>query len=75
MSEGTDSVLHIESVPLNISYKSFKTSPVQNSYCDHRNFDSVNQSSAAGFRHCTGMPARYQILVRWKEKCLAKYLF
>jgi hypothetical protein len=30
-------MLDTESVPLNISYKSFK-----NSYCDHRNFDIVN---------------------------------
>jgi hypothetical protein len=40
--------LNTESVPSNISYKSFKTYnlPMQNSYCDHRNFDSVNQSLA-----------------------------
>ena len=37
--EGTDSVFNTKSVPSNISYKSFK-----NSYCDHRNFGSVNQS-------------------------------
>ena len=38
-------VFKTESVPANISYKSFKTHnlPMQNSYCDHRNFDSVNQ--------------------------------
>ena len=36
---------YTESVPSNIAYKSFKTQnlPMQNSYCDHRNFDSVNQ--------------------------------
>jgi hypothetical protein len=38
-------LLNNESVPSKISYKSFKTQnlPMQNSYCDHRNFDSVNQ--------------------------------
>jgi hypothetical protein len=30
-------------VPSNISYKSLKNFPMQNSYCDHRNFDSINQ--------------------------------
>jgi hypothetical protein len=42
--EGTNSVLNTESVPSNISYRSFKTKnlPMQNTYCDHRNFDSVN---------------------------------
>ncbi len=41
MFEGTDSVLKT-SVSSNTSYKSFKTQNflVQNSYCDHRNFDS-----------------------------------
>ena len=39
MCEETDSVLNSESVPSNISYKSFKTwnLPMQNSYYDHRN--------------------------------------
>ena len=43
MFEVTDLMLNTESVPSNISYKSFKTKnlPMQNSYCDHRNFDSV----------------------------------
>ena len=46
MCEGTESVSNIESVPSIISYKSFKTYnlPMQNSYCDHRHFDSVNQA-------------------------------
>jgi hypothetical protein len=45
MFEETDSVLNIKLVPSNISYKSFKKLlPMQNSYCDHRNFDSVNQA-------------------------------
>ena len=41
MFEGTHSVFNSESVPSNISYKSFKTQnlPKQNSYCDHINFD------------------------------------
>jgi hypothetical protein len=39
-------MFNTESVSSNISYKSFKTYnlPMHNSYCDHRNFDSVNQS-------------------------------
>jgi hypothetical protein len=39
-------VLNTKSVSSNISYKSFKTYnlPMQNSYCDHRNFDNVNQA-------------------------------
>jgi hypothetical protein len=43
MFEGTG----IESVPTNISYKSFKTYnlSMQNSYCDHRNFDSVYKAA------------------------------
>ena len=46
MFEGTDLVLNTDSVRPNISYKSFKTQKLslQNSYCDHRNFDSANQS-------------------------------
>ena len=38
-------MFNTDSVPSNISYKSFKTLnlPMQNSYCDDRNFDSVNQ--------------------------------
>ena len=46
MFEGADSVLNTESFPSKISYNYFKTYnlPLQNSYCDHRNFDSVNQS-------------------------------
>ena len=45
MFEAIDSVLSSKSVPSHsISYKSFKTRivPMQNSYCDHRNVDSVN---------------------------------
>ena len=44
MFEGTVSVFNTKSIFSNISYKSFKTQnlPMQNSYCDHRNFDSVN---------------------------------
>jgi hypothetical protein len=44
MFEETDSVLNTESFSSNISYKSFKTYNLakQNSYCDHRNFGSVN---------------------------------
>jgi hypothetical protein len=47
MIEGIDSVFNNESVSSDISYKSFKTYnlPMQNSYCDHRNFDSVNLQS------------------------------
>jgi hypothetical protein len=43
MFDETDSLLNIKSATSNISYKSFKTLPMQTSYCDHRNFDSVNQ--------------------------------
>ncbi len=46
MFKETDQSLNAESVPSNISYKSFRTQdlfPVQNSSCDHRNFDGVNQ--------------------------------
>ena len=54
MFEGNDSVFNS-----NICYKSFKTYnlPVQNSYCDHRNFDSLNQcqNSCISLRvHYTG---------------------
>jgi hypothetical protein len=38
MFAGTDSVFNTKSVSSNISYKQ-----MQDSYCDHRNFDSVNQ--------------------------------
>jgi hypothetical protein len=46
MFEQTDLMLNTDSVSSNISYKFFKTQnlPMQNSYCDHRNFDSVNQA-------------------------------
>jgi uncharacterized membrane protein len=49
MFERTDSVFNIKSVSSNISYKilqnvEFTYSRMQNSYCDHRNFDSVNHS-------------------------------
>jgi hypothetical protein len=46
MSEETDSEFNTKLVPSNISYKYFKTYnlPMQNSYCDHRNFDSVNRA-------------------------------
>ncbi len=42
MFEGTAYVFNTESVPSNISYKSYKTYnlPMQDSYCDHRNLDS-----------------------------------
>ena len=45
MLDETDSVLFTESVSSNISYKSFKTQSLlmQNSYCDHRKVESVNQ--------------------------------
>ena len=36
-------VFNTKSVPPNVSYKPFKNAPMKNSYCDHRNFDSVNQ--------------------------------
>jgi hypothetical protein len=36
-------VLNTESVPSNISCKSYANLPMQNSYCDHRNFDSVKK--------------------------------
>jgi hypothetical protein len=53
MFEGTDLMLNTDSVPTNISFKSFKTYnlPTQNSYCDDRNFDSVNH---AALTVCTG---------------------
>ena len=43
MFEETDLVLNKHRVPSNISYKTFETQnlTMQNSYCDHRNFDSV----------------------------------
>jgi hypothetical protein len=45
MFEGIDIVFNTESVSSNISYKSFKTYLCkENSYCDHRNFDIVEQS-------------------------------
>jgi hypothetical protein len=46
MFGGTVKPLYTEPIPSKISYKSFKTQnlPVQNSYCDHRNFDSVDQA-------------------------------
>ena len=48
MLEGTDSVFNLilNTESSNISYKSFEpyNLPMQNSYCDHRNFDRVNQS-------------------------------
>jgi hypothetical protein len=61
MFDGTDA-LNTESVPSKISYKSFKTLPMQNSYCDHRNFDSVNQplcrlqhDRAHRYEHCNAV--------------------
>ena len=51
MFERTISVFNTESVPSNISYKSFKTLPMQNFYCDHRNFDSVNEPLIEAFRN------------------------
>ena len=49
MFEQTDFMLNTKSVPSNISYKSFTTQNLPNEYvkfpqCDHRNFDSVNQT-------------------------------
>jgi hypothetical protein len=46
MFEETDLLLNTESISSNISYKSFKTYnlPMQNSYCDHRIFDSVDKT-------------------------------
>ena len=44
MFKQTDVMFNTESIPLNISYKLFKNLPMQNSYCGHRNFDSVNQA-------------------------------
>ena len=43
MFEETDSVLNNEPISSDASHKSFKTRILlmQNSYCDHRNFDSV----------------------------------
>ena len=46
MLKETEQSLNTESILSDISYKSFRTQdlfPVQNSYCDHRNFDGVNQ--------------------------------
>jgi hypothetical protein len=47
MFEGTDSVFK----KFNISLKHFSPNrqnlPMQNSYCDHRNFDSVKQPELA----------------------------
>jgi hypothetical protein len=47
MFEETDLQVNTESAPSNISYKSFNilNLPMQNSYCDHRNFDIVNQAN------------------------------
>jgi hypothetical protein len=45
MFEATDFVLNTKSVPSNIFLKTFQiitNLPMQNSYCDHRNFDNVN---------------------------------
>ena len=41
---GTDSMFNSLPVPSNVSYKSFTNYnvPIQNSYSDHRNIDSVN---------------------------------
>ncbi len=48
MSVGTDKVLSTETVPSNISYKCYETHethnlPMHYSYCDHRNFGSLDQ--------------------------------
>jgi hypothetical protein len=55
MFQGTDSVKHC--------YKFFKTYnlPMQNSYCDHRNFDSVLIKDAvqSDLRMCTKEPSFY----------------
>ena len=50
-----DLMFNTESVPSNISYNSFKTSnlPMQNSYCDFRNFDSVIQASGKNLKVST----------------------
>ena len=46
MFEGTNSVFTTKSVSSNISDKSFNLS-MQNSYCDHRNFDSEKQKETS----------------------------
>jgi hypothetical protein len=52
MLEGTDLMFNTESVSSNISYKpSNYNLPMQNSYCDHRNFNIVNQALKCGVRH------------------------
>ena len=43
MFKETESKLNIESLPSNISYKSFK-----NSYCDHKMFDGENHPYKSG---------------------------
>ena len=48
MFKGTDSMLNTKLVPSNISCKfskhiEFTVPIIHNSYCDHRNFDNVNQ--------------------------------
>ncbi len=57
MFEGNDSMFNAQSVPSNISYKSLKTSniPTQNSYCGHRNFDSVNQPRESSVQDSTNL--------------------
>ena len=54
MFKRTDEVLNIKSVPSNISYKSFKTYnlPMPNSYCDHRDFEGVNQVLVGSVHDC-----------------------
>ena len=55
MFEGTVKLLNTESVnPSNISSQPFKTwnLPMPNSYCDHRNFYSVNQALLYIFKAC-----------------------
>ena len=68
MFEGSDSGLNTETVASKIYYKSFKTQnlPFQNSYCDHRNFDNVNQPSYQSQLPLT--PSNYFIPRTWLTK-------
>jgi hypothetical protein len=52
MFEETESVLNTKSVALNI-LQNLEFTHVQNSYCDHRNFDSVNQPLDQAYCTCS----------------------
>jgi hypothetical protein len=55
MFEGTDSVFILQ-FPQTFQYNSFKTNTyMQNSHCDHRNFDSVNLTSLYFIHLCVGI--------------------